>query len=225
MYTLHIANKNYSSWSLRPWMVLKVLGIPFTEMIHPFDGTSDYGLFSPTRRVPVLEADGIVVWDSLAIIEYLAERHTGVWPAATVARAFARSACAEMHSSFTALRDGCGMSCGQRVKLRSRPPALEADIHRIKQLWGEGLDRFGGPFLAGQKFTAVDAFYAPVTFRALIYGLDFGVVGNRYADMVRQLPPMCEWYDAALKETWRDQAHDDEILAAGEITADYRATA
>lgn len=228
MYTLHIANKNYSSWSLRPWLVLKANGIPFDEAIHPFDGspcTPGYAPFSPTNRVPLLEADGNVVWDSLAIVEYLADHHPGVWPEDASARAWARCAAAEMHSSFFALRNMCGMSCGIRVKLKQRTPELDADIARIGRIWKEGLERFGGPFLAGDRLTGVDAFYAPVTFRALTYGLDFGPEGNRYAEFLRQQPAMRQWYDAALKETWREQAHEDEVLAHGELTADFRAVA
>jgi glutathione S-transferase len=225
--TLHIANKNYSSWSLRPWLVLKTLDIPFTEIVHPFGlpGAPAFESFSPTGRVPCLDADGMLIWDSLAIVEYLAERHTGVWPLATVPRAWARSASAEMHSGFQTLRNTCGMSCGVRVQLRERSPGLERDIDRIGALWRDGINRFGGPFLAGSTFSAVDAFFAPVTFRALSYELDFGDVGNRYADMLRKQPAMREWYEAGLAETWREQAHEDEIAAAGEISADYRAVA
>lgn len=227
MYTLHIANKNYSSWSLRPWLVLKQLDIPFTEIIHPFalPGAPAFESFSPTGRVPCLEADGILVWDSLAIVEYLAERHTGVWPQGSVPRAWARSATAEMHSGFSTLRNTCPMSCGVRVKLREVSPALGKDVARIGSLWREGLDRFGGPFLAGSVFSAVDAFYAPVAFRALSYGLDFGAAGNRYAEMLRKLPAMREWYAAGIAETWREEAHEEEVAAFGEVISDERATA
>ncbi len=155
MYTLHIANKNYSSWSLRPWLVLKTLDIPFTED-HPSLRPAwrpGYETFSPSGRVPCLEADGMLIWDSLAIVEYLAERESGVWPLATVPRAWSRSACAEMHSSFFALRNICAMSCGVRVRLHERTPALERDIERMGALWREGINRFGGPFLAGSTFT------------------------------------------------------------------------
>jgi len=226
VYTLHIANKNYSSWSLRPWLVLKTLDIPFTEIIHPFGqpGAMEFASFSPTGRVPCLEADGMLVWDSLAIVEYLAERHAGVWPLSTVARAWARSASAEMHSDFQALRNACAMSCGVRVRLNAHTPALDRDIERIASLWLDGINRFGGPFLAGSTFTAVDAFFGPVAFRALSYGLDFGEVGNRYVDMLRKQPAMRDWYDAGLAETWREQGHEDEVQAAGEIVEDLRAT-
>ena len=130
-----------------------------------------------------------------------------------------------MHSSFSALRNVCGMSCGIRVKLHERPAALERDIERVSSLWAEGLRRFGGPFLAGATFTGVDAMFAPVTFRALVYGLDFGAAGNAYAERLRALPAMRDWYDAALAETWREEGHEAEIAGVGEWTADFRAKA
>ena len=226
MVTLHIANKNYSSWSLRPWVLMSTLNIPFVEEIHPFDGADNaarFRSFSPSGRVPCLVDGDIAVWDSLAIAEYLAESHAQVWPQDNAARAWARSTAAEMHSSFFALRNDCGMSCGVRVKLHQQSDALKRDIARISELWQQGLERFGGPFLAGSTFTAVDAFFAPVTFRALTYGLDFGPAGNRYAAMIRDLPAMRSWYEAALTETWRDPSHEAEITDAGVITEDLRA--
>lgn len=228
MYKLHIANKNYSSWSLRPWVLMRTLGIAFTEQMHPFDGlpgVSSYASFSPSGRVPCLEVDGTLVWDSLAIVEYLAEHHAGVWPKDSDARRWARCAAAEMHSSFGNLRSLCGMSCGLRVRLKDHPAGLEADIARVSALWAEGLQRYGGPFLAGSTFTAVDAFFVPVTFRALTYGLDFGSVGNDYAEMIRDLPAMRDWYVTALAEPFREQGHEDEILASGEVIEDLRASA
>lgn len=225
MLTLHIANKNYSSWSLRPWVLMTALGIPFREEIHPFDGQDNsarFRSFSPSGRVPCLVDGEIVVWDSLAIAEYLAEANPAVWPADKAARAWARCAAAEMHSSFAALRNTCPMNCGVRVELNETLDGLKRDVARIAELWEQGLERFGGPFLAGENFTAVDAFFAPVTFRALSFGLDFGVKGNAYAAMIRDLPAMRDWYDAALAETWRDASHEDEIAAVGEITEDLR---
>ena len=130
-----------------------------------------YRPFSPSGRVPCLVDEGWAVWDSLAIVEYLAERHHGVWPVEAKARAWARSAAAEMHSSFTALRNLCPMSCGLRVEPFAMPDALKHDLFRLDDLWNDGLTRFGGPFLAGDHFTAVDAFFAPVAFRAQSYGL------------------------------------------------------
>ena len=225
MLTLHIANKNYSSWSLRPWVLMRTLGIGFEERLSPFEGHVNpaFKAFSPTGRMPCLIDDGNAVWDTLAIMEYLAERHDAVWPAEAKARAWARCASAEMHSSFQGLRNQCGMSCGLRVTLHAMTDELRADIARVSELWREGFRRFGGPFLAGASFTAVDAMFAPVTFRALTYDLDFGPDGNRYAAMIRDLPAMRAWYEAGLAETWRDAAHEEEIGASGVITADLRA--
>jgi glutathione S-transferase len=173
MYTLHIGNKNYSSWSLRPWVLMSERGIPFREELHVFgDGFRGAGGKSPSGKVPCLHDGKRIVWDSYAIAEYLAERHPGVWPADDDARAWARSAAAEMHSGFTALRGECSMNCGLRVRLNAPSDALRADLARIASLWGEGLERFGGPFLAGSTFTAVDAFYCPVAFRVQTYGLE-----------------------------------------------------
>lgn len=225
MYELVIANKNYSSWSLRPWILMKVLEIPFTERQIPFPtgaSHSTYKPFSPSGRVPCLIDAGLPVWDSLAIVEYLAERHGGVWPADPVARAFSRCAAAEMHSGFNALRNMCGMNCGIRVELRERPPALQADILRIGEIWNEGLSRFGGPYLAGPAFTAVDAFFAPVAFRAQTYALDFGGGASSYVERILALPAMREWYEAALQEPWRESGHEDETRAFGTWTADLR---
>lgn len=225
MYTLHMANKNYSSWSLRPWILMRMLDIPFEEHIVPFPSENSFQLyraFSPSGRVPCLEDDGWKVWDTLAITEYLAERHSAVWPSESRARAWARSAAAEMHSSFGALRNDCGMCCGVRVELKPRSTALKHDLFRLNDLWNDGLARFGGPFLAGEHFTAVDAFYAPVAFRAQTYGLAFEGAAARYPSLLLGLPPMREWYEAALAETWREPGHEAEITAAGTIMKDFR---
>lgn len=227
MYELLIANKNYSSWSLRPWLLMTVLGIPFREKQIPFPSGPSYSTYrpySPTGRVPCLHDGDIAVWDSLAIVEYLAERHPGVWPADPVARAFARCVAAEMHSSFSTLRNMCGMSCGIRVRLHERPEALATDIARIGEIWNEGLSRFGGPFLAGSAFTAADAFFAPVAFRAQTYGLDFGGRAGEYVERILALPAMRDWYEAALAETWREPGHEAETLAFGTLTEDLRRT-
>lgn len=225
MYTLWIANKNYSSWSLRPWLLMRALAIPFEEKKVAFGGTVDFNSFSPSGRVPCLIDGDIAVWDSLAIVEYLADQHDGVWPKGAVARAWARSASAEMHSGFFALRNECSMTCGQRVTLNRRSAALNADIARIGGLWTEGLDRFGGPWLAGDRFTGVDAFYAPVAFRAQTYGLDFGGRSAEWVERMLDHAEMRAWYKDALAETWREQAHEDEITAVGMVTADLRAIA
>jgi len=225
MYELYIANKNYSSWSLRPWVLLRELKIPFVEHLVPFHDVSAfmaYRKISPTGKVPCLVGDDIV-WDSLAIVEYVAERHPQVWPSDRSARAWARCASAEMHSGFQELRSRCSMSCGQIIKLHEYPPALERDVIRINSLWGEGLRRFGGPFLAGADFTAVDAFYAPVVFRARSFGLPLDRAAKEYADRLFNLPSMREWYTAAIAETFRDQPHEAETLQLGSVIEDLRA--
>lgn len=229
MLTLHIANKNYSSWSLRPWVLMRTLDIPFTEHIHPIGtaGSSydSYRTFSPSGRVPCLQDGEQTVWDSLAIVEYLAESYPQVWPRDKASRAWARSASAEMHSGFSALRNTCGMSCGHRIQMNEISPALQKDIARINELWNEGLDKFGGAFLAGDTFTAVDAFFAPVAFRFQTYGLPLTGQAQDYLTRLLNTAAMQEWYAAALKETWREPEHEQEILAAGKLLADLRHTA
>ena len=226
---LYIANKNYSSWSLRPWVLMTQLGISFEERLVPFGSAEQnraaFGRFSPTAKVPCLIDGATTVWDSLAIAEYLAEHHPGVWPADRQARAWARCACAEMHSGFGALRSICSMNCGVRVRLHGGSDALTADQQRLDALWREGLDRFGGPFLAGAAFTAVDAFFAPVAFRALTYAIPFSDRSQAYLERLLALDPMKHWYDAALAETWRDESHDEDIARVGTLTADLRAKA
>ncbi|MEP6897702.1 MAG: glutathione S-transferase family protein [Rhodanobacter sp.] len=229
MYDLYIANKNYSSWSLRPWILLSELGIPFRERLSPFrPGTgaswADFRAFSPSGRVPCLHDGDTVVWDSLAIAEYLAERHSGVWPSDQNARAWARCAAAEMHAGFGALRNECTMNCGVRVRLHHISASLQRDITRVGELWNEGLRRFGGPYLAGRDFTAVDAFYAPVAFRIHSYGLAMDDAAVAYAERLRALPSMQRWYADALKETWRDQEHEDEVKGAGDMLEDLRSS-
>jgi glutathione S-transferase len=225
VYALYIANKNYSSWSLRPWVMMRELRLPFTERLLAFGDEprwQEYRRLVPSGKVPGLTDGDTVVWDSLSIIEYLGERHAGVWPAGGVARAWARSAAAEMHSGFSELRNRCSMSCGIRVRLREFPAALERDIGRLGALWSEGLRRFGGPFLAGDAFTAVDAFFAPVAFRAQTYGLTLGHLGDGYVSRLLQLESMRDWYAAALAETTRDLPHEAEIREAGMVTEDLR---
>jgi len=227
MYTLYIANKNYSSWSLRAWGLMRELGLPFKEQLLPFGEASSWDGFkrlAPSGKVPCLIDGDCVVWDSLAIAEYLAERHEMVWPRDSRARAWARSAAAEMHSGFDELRRSCTMTCGQRVRLNEKPSALARDITRLGALWNDGLARFGGPFLAGNAYTAVDAFFAPVAFRVQTYSLDVDPLGAAYATRLLQLPSLREWYAAALAEKWRDAAHEGEVLKLGTVLQDLRAT-
>ncbi|MBB3861926.1 glutathione S-transferase [Novosphingobium hassiacum] len=226
-YTLITANRNYSSWSLRPWLVMKALGIAFQDRIEPFTKPSNYEEFrgfSPTGQVPVLVDGERTIWDSLGIALYLAERHDGVWPADDAARAFAMCAVAEMHGGFSALRNDCTMNVGVRVKPRPMSAALLRDVGRVREIFEHGVSTFGGPWLAGPAFTALDAFFAPVAFRIRTYGLDVGN-GQAWVDQVLAHPAMLEWEAEALAESWREEAHEAELAACGEITADYRKTA
>lgn len=226
MYVLHIANKNYSSWSLRPWVLMKALGIPFHEQLTPFPasapGRTVFKGFSPSGQVPCLVYGETAVWDSLAIAEYLNEQHDGVWPEDAKARAWARSASAELHSGFTTLRSICNMNCGIRVKPKEISPALKEDLARLAELWSDGLKKFGGPFLAGRDFSNVDAFYCPVTFRAQSYTLPLEGEAKAYVERLLTLPAMREWYEAALKETSRIERYEDHARGVGEVVADYR---
>ncbi len=227
MCELFIANKNYSSWSLRPWVLMKMLGIPFEERLVPFAGSSSatseaFRKFSPSGKVPCLKDGETVVWDSSAIAEYLHERHAGVWPKEADARAWARSASAEMHSGFSALRSTCNMNCGIRVKLREVSPALKADVARLAELWSDGLSRLGGPFLTGAAFTNVDAFFCPVAYRVQTYGLALNAKSEAYVQRLLALPAMQEWYEAGLAETWRIERYEDDARMAGEVTVDLR---
>jgi glutathione S-transferase len=225
MYILHIANKNYSSWSLRPWILLKALNIPFTEKLHPFPENSAWDLyrkFAPNGKVPCLHDGETAVWDSLAIVEYVAEQYPSVWPSDKQARAWARSATAEMHSGFQTLRNDCGMNCGIRIQLNNISAALQKDITRIDELWAEGLKKFGGPFLAGSTFTAVDAFFVPVVFRFQTYNLPTSTTAKSYIETILKLPAVQEWYEAALLEHWREHAHEQETLGAGTLIVDHR---
>jgi glutathione S-transferase len=192
--------------------------IPFGD-----PGWEDFRKLSPSGKVPCLVDGRTVVWDSLAIVEYLAERHREVWPREDAARAWARSAAAEMHSGFTELRNRCSMSCGVRMRLKQTPPALQRDLARLSILWNDGLGRFGGPFLAGKSFTAVDAFFAPVAFRAQTYGLELAQAA--YARRLLEVPAMRRWYAAALAETFRDVPHEAEIAEMAALIEDLRAPA
>lgn len=226
MFDLYIGNKNYSSWSLRPWVLMRELAIPFREMLVPFGGAQNpdaFRSFSPSGKVPCLVDGDITVWDSLSITEYLAERHAGVWPAEARARAWARSAAAEMHSGFQGLRNVCGMNCGLRIALHAVSDALSRDLRRLESLWADGLAKFGGPFLAGPRFSAVDAFFAPVAFRIQTYEPPVSQEARRYANQLLALPAMKSWYGAALAETWRDEEHEEEVRSVGVWREDLRA--
>lgn len=224
-YTLITANRNYSSWSLRPWVLMRALGIAFDERIEPFTKPSNYDefrSFSPSGQVPVLIDGARTVHDSLGIALYLADRHPGVWPQNEGARAFAQCAVTEMHGGFSALRNQCTMNVGVRVQTGPHDAALARDVARVREIFEQGLARFGGPWLAGAQFTVLDAFFAPVAFRARTYALDMGA-GQAWVDHILAHPAMLEWEAAALREIWREASHEEELAGSGEITADYRA--
>ena len=213
MLKLYIGNKNYSSWSMRPWVLLRQAGIPFEEVkirFDSFDADSEFrkkaGSVNPAGKVPVLDDDGLVVWDTLAIAEYLAERfpEKNLWPQSVAARARARSVCAEMHSGFSALRGACPMnieadlaSTGQLI-WRDKP-AVRSDVARIIAMWRELLVEHGGPMLFG-AFGIADAFFAPVCMRLKNYGLPVPEDINAYVGRVCALPGVKAWMDDAVAE-------------------------
>ena len=203
--TLVIGNKNYSSWSLRPWLAMKVLGIEFEEVRIPlYQPESKMAIlrYSPAGKVPCLVDGSIRVWDSLAILEYLAETHRDLWPEAPAARALARSVCAEMHSGFSNLRQHMSMNIRKRHPGKGRTPESEAEARRVIDIWGDCRTRFGaaGPFLFG-RFSAADAMYAPVVLRFRTYDFDLPAVARAYSDTILALPAMREWIEAAERES------------------------
>lgn len=225
MYTLHIANKLYSSWSMRPWVLMRELGLPFQESMHRFGDAADWAAYrnvAPAGKVPCLVDGDVVVWDSLSIVEYLGESHPSVWPADATARAWARSAVAEMHSGFQALRQHCSMHCGWRVRLHEVPDSVVRDVERIQALWAQGLTLFGGPYLAGDQFTAVDAFFAPVALRFQTYGLPLSPTAQPYWERLLRVPAVQDWVAQALREPEPDPAHEQDILSVGTVLQDLR---
>jgi glutathione S-transferase len=203
MYTLYIGNKNYSSWSLRAWVLLKAAGLAFGEhriLLSRPESAERIRAVSPNGRVPCLHDGDRVVWDTLAIAEYLAERHPGLWPADETARAWARCVVAEMHSGFPSLREQFAMDLRQRDVVQ---PTAEtaADIARIDAIWNEGRLRFGhhGDFLCG-AFGIVDAFWCPVAFRFRGYGVALTGASASYLQALLAFPPMQEWAAGAAEE-------------------------
>lgn len=226
MYRLITANRNYSSWSLRPWVLMKTLGIPFEDEFVTFGGCDNYEAFrafTPNGMVPALVDGQRTVWDSLGIALYLGDRHAGVWPADVDAKAWAQCVAAEMHSGFPALRGDCPMNVGVRIRRNSDSPALKRDCARVAEIFEQGLERFGGPFLAGPGFTAADAFFAPVVFRIRTYSLGLGPKGTAWVERMLALPAMREWEEAALREPYREQGHEAELATTGAIVQDLRA--
>ncbi len=208
---LVIGNKNYSSWSLRPWIAMKVLDIPFQELRIPLYGpgaTEEILRYSPAGKVPCLVAGATRVWDSLAILEYLAESQP-LWPDEPAARAMARSISAEMHSGFPNLRQHMSMNVRRRYPGKGRTPETQADIARIVAIWSECREQFGRPgdFLFGH-FGAADAMYAPVVLRFRTYEVELPAACRAYADAMLALPAMRDWIGAAEGETERIEKFD-----------------
>jgi glutathione S-transferase len=203
-YRLVIGNKNYSSWSLRPWLAMKQAGVPFDELRIPLYGADSkqrLAGFSPSGKVPVLIDGELTIWDSLAICEYLAERHPGLWPAEPAARAIARAASAEMHSGFADLRNHMTMNVRKNYAGKGVGRGVLQDIDRIKAIWTDCRNRFGagGPFLFGE-FSIADAMYAPVILRFRTYAVPVpAVLAPYYAAMVGA-PAMREWIAAGESE-------------------------
>ncbi|WPO39215.1 glutathione S-transferase family protein [Tardiphaga sp. 42S5] len=206
--SLVIGNKNYSSWSMRPWVALKAAGIPFEEVFVPLytDAADKQRILdvTPSGKVPALVDGEITVWDSLAIIEYAAERFPDakLWPEDRAARAHARSVSAEMHSGFMPLRNECGMNLHRPVRAKALSDDAKANIRRIQQIWADCRARYGkyGPYLFG-AFSGADAMYAPVVHRFLTYEIDVTPEARAYMDVMQALPAFRQWTDEGLAET------------------------
>jgi glutathione S-transferase len=215
MLQLYIGNKNYSSWSMRPWVLLKAAGIPFEEVMVRFGNGFDHGTafkntilkVNPAGRVPVLVDGSLAVWDSLAIAEYVAEKFPQhqLWPADAAVRARARSVSAEMHAGFSALRTHFPMNLEAELpevgaRMLEKEPAVRADVARIEQMWTALLEEHGGPFLFGARFTIADAFFAPVCTRLRTYGVAVGPRVAGYVETMFKHPAVAAWVRDGLAE-------------------------
>ncbi len=222
---LIIGNKNYSSWSFRPWIAMKALGIPFDEVLIPFGtplGNPEFkaklAAYTPAGLVPVLIDGDVHVWETLAILEYLAETFPDkrVWPVEAKARAEARALASEMHAGFSALRSECPMNLRRPVRTRGLSAAAQANVARLQTMWIGARAQYGGSFLFG-KFCAADAMYAPVVARLFTYGIKVEREALSYMEAVMALPAWAEWKAAALKEEWivpEDEADWPDVLTA-----------
>ena len=222
---LVIGNKNYSSWSFRPWIAMRTTGIPFEEILIPFGepiGNPQFKakvrLYTPAERVPALVDGDVNVWESIAILEYLAEKapEAQLWPADATARAHGRAIAAEMHAGFQALRGECAMNMRRPVQARTISAAAQANVKRIDEMWTDCRARFGGPFLLG-KFSAADAMYAPVVARFHTYGIKVGREALAYMETMMALPAWADWKAAGVKETWivpEDEVDWPTVLSA-----------
>ena len=226
MPTLVIANKCYSSWSMRPWLLMKQLGIAFDEITVPLDLPDTKAKVlkhSPAGKVPILIDGDVTVWETVAIMEYVGEAYGApVWPADRKARAMARSIAAEMHSGFSALRSACPMNLGKKFAQKDRGEAVASDVVRFSEIVRQAREQFGagGPFLFG-AFSAADAMYAPLVTRLDTYSIALDATTRAYADAILILPAFQEWRSAAMEEEWIVEA--DEVDE--EAIEDYRKAA
>lgn len=207
-YTLYIGNKNYSSWSLRPWLAMKVAGIPFEEkliLLFDDDWKENIARVSPSARVPVLVDGDLTIWETMAILEYVAERNPdkNLWPKDPTARSVARSVSNEMHAGFTALRNNMPMNIRKSHPGKGMGEGVAEDIARISEIWNDCRARFGsgGDFLFGE-FSIADAMFAPVVSRLTTHVVALDEVSAAYRDAVQALPEMIEWSDAGRAEPW-----------------------
>jgi len=203
---LFIGNKNYSSWSFRVWLTMKVRNIEFEENLRPFDVANDYAdffTFSPTGKVPVLQHKGSTIYESLSILEYLAELYPkkNLWPEEQITRSNARCIANEMHAGFTALRAACPMNMRRKISRIELSEATVKDIHRIETIWTECLKKSGGPYLFG-KYSIADGMYAPIVNRFQIYELSHSDVVSTYTKTMTALPAWQEWNKASHAESW-----------------------
>lgn len=210
---LYIGNKKYSSWSLRPWIGLKAKGISFDEVLVPFDmaaGNPGFRKFSPTGKVPCLVDGDLTVWESLAILEYAADKFpdAGLWPEDIKARATARAVSHEMHGGFGALRNECPMNMARDPNPLEVSDAVRKDVSRIEALWDECLENHDGPFLFGE-FSIADAMFAPVVNRLQIYCLSESDAVQQYTQAMQALPAWKEWDEAGRAEAW--YVEEDEV--------------
>jgi len=214
MLKIVVGNKKYSSWSLRPWLVLKHAGEPFEEIVVPLDmpdTAANIRKYSPSGRVPALIDGDITVWDSLAIAEYLHEKFPAkrLWPKDVAQRARARSLAAEMHSGFTNLRNDCSMKIVQQYPYKPLRPETQAEVDRIVAIWEESLKRSGGPFLFGKELCIADAFYAPVVSRVRTYSIPVSGAAKAYCETIWAWPALQAWVADAQRETLRARLHED----------------
>lgn len=203
--TLVIGNKNYSSWSLRPWLLMKHAGLDFREIVVPLyrpDSPQAVRQYSPTGKVPALLDGELLVWDSLAVCEHIAEKTGFGWPKQPAARALARSVSAEMHSGFQDLREQCPMNCRARKRIPTTPQ-LTRDVQRVQAIWRECRERFGaaGPWLFG-SFSIADAMYTPVALRFNTYGIELPADAAAYVTTVTGDRHVADWLRAAQAEPW-----------------------